>query len=142
MSLFRKENIDIDKISSAGFQPQQDRVLIYLWEQAIKGRIPAYLAQVPFALIEPYDKHYNFNDHPVGQQVVKAIIDQNRNRTVWVYPEGDKYILSDDYPAYCAAVESSPEFVPCWILGKPDDDRLKDIQGPIGRKEIRQIIFE
>jgi hypothetical protein len=143
VSLYRKY-IEVKNIKSKdGLTPSEDKVLIYLLGQAINNRIPVYFAAVPLALIEPYDKNYNPATDPIGQQVINAVIHewkQNIFKTVWVYPDGDKYILSDDYITYFAALEGKPDFLPCWILGKPDDTRIKDVQGPIDCKEIPSLL--
>jgi hypothetical protein len=137
--------VPVDKIKKTKeFEYLNDEILLYLWEQAIKGSIQVYFAAIPFSLIEPYDKEFDLRKHPVGIKVVNAIIEEwkkNQFKAVWVYPKGDKYILSDDYAIYYAAVAIKPDYLPCYILGKPIDERIKDVKGPIAPKEIKSLIF-
>jgi hypothetical protein len=144
MPLFRKKVKVEDIHPMEGLKPLEDETLLYLWQQAIKGSIPVYFAAVPLELIEPYDKEYDPRKHPVGKKVIETMIQawqKNQFQPVWVYPKGDKFILSDDYCVYYAALTGQPDYVPCWILGKTDHHDVKDMQGPIEPEEINKMLF-
>jgi hypothetical protein len=144
MSLFNFKKIPVKNLTvSPELNPKHDEILIYLWQQAITGAVPVYFAAVPFDLIEPFDKEYNPRKHPVGQQVIAAETEawkRNQFRPVWVYPREGMYILSDDYMVYYAAVAVKPDFLPCLILGNLENDRIKNIQGPVDKAEIAGLI--
>ena len=143
MPLFRKK-LKVEDLKLSDFQPKKDDVLMYLLEQVLAGKIPVYFAAIPLSMIEPFDKEYDPRKHPVGKKVVETMIQawqKNQFRTVWVYPKGDKFILSDDYCVYYAALAGQPDYVPCWIIGKTDHHDVKDMQGPIELEEIKKILF-
>ena len=143
MSLFREEKVKIEDLELSEYQPQKDEILIYLWEQALAGRTPVYFAAIPLKMIEPFDKEYDPRKHPIGNKAIEAIMEDWRNNKfqyTWVYPRDDKYILSDDYMVYYAALTGQPDFMPCLVLGKPENDAIKDIQGPLDIIAIRKYL--
>ena len=57
---------------------------------------------------------------------------------MWVYPQGELFMVSDDYLALAAAERGQPEVVPCWILG-PESD-LMDLHGPVEPRSLRRML--
>jgi len=141
MNLFREKRIKVDDIKISDLQPIKDEILLYLWEQALAGKTPVFFAAIPLRIIEPFDKEYDPRKHPIGKKSIKAIMEAWRNnkfRYAWVYPRNDKFILSDDYIVYYAALTGQPDFMPCFVLGKPENEAIKDVQGPLSIESIRE----
>ncbi|MFN7936527.1 MAG: hypothetical protein U0R19_24610 [Bryobacteraceae bacterium] len=45
-------------------------------------------------------------------------------------------VRPDDYIPLFAALSGSPDYVPRWVFGKPDNNLARDVQGPIATEEI------
>jgi hypothetical protein len=145
MDLFRrKELMDPAEIEAlAGLRPLYDPVFAYLIEGAYKGRVDVYFAAVPFALIRPFDPDYDPGKHPVGRAAIAEFVarwEQGDFAQSWVYQKGDEFVLSDDYIVWEAAKIGKPDFLPCWVLGKPNNKDLKDVQGPIDSREVPAML--
>ena len=140
----RQETVKLSDIGTIEeLTPARDEVLLYLWKQALDAKVPVYYAAVPMHLIQPFQKDYDPRKHPAGRAAIQAITDawrKNEFQCVWLYPRGDKFILSDDYIIYFAALAGKPDFLPCWILGHPDHPEIKDIQGPISPDNVRKLL--
>jgi hypothetical protein len=148
MGLFREpERIKTNKISKEGLpglQPLKDEVFLYLLEQALSGKLFVYFAAVPFNLIEPFDKEYNPKLHPIGAAAIKTTMDlwlNNQFTNCWVYPKNNKFILSDDYIPYFAAIEGQPDYLPCFVLGDPNIEGVVDIKGPLTVDSIKKHLW-
>jgi hypothetical protein len=90
----------------------------------------------------PFDLDYRPDLHPVGQKAIRAFVERAKRqefRNLIVYPRGRWFVISDDYIDLFAAFEGRPDFLPCFIMGKPEDDMLRDLQGPIDPKDIRKV---
>jgi hypothetical protein len=48
--------------------------------------------------------------------------------------------VSDDYIVLFAALNGLPDYVPCWVLGKPEGDFAPDIQGPVASTDVAQLL--
>jgi hypothetical protein len=59
---------------------------------------------------------------------------------VWVYPNEDAYVMSDDYVVWAAVERGRPDYVPCWVLGYPLVTVAGDIRGPIEQDRVRRIL--
>src|SRR4029077_10663709 len=113
--------------------PKRDDTFIQLITEAVSGRIRVYLAGVPLTLCVPFDMDYRPDLHPVGAAAIRAIIEEaelGRVAPMIAYPRGKWFVISDDYVRLFVALQSRADYVMCWILGKPDNDRIRDIQGP------------
>ncbi len=139
------QRIEVKKLAALpGLQPQHDEVFVYLGEQALSGQVEVYFAAVPLHLIEPYDKQYDPRNHPVGRALVDQVSQawkQGKFPAIWLYPRGEKFILSDDYLAYCAALEGQPDYLPCFVFGKPSQPDVRDVQGPIQPQDVMERLF-
>lgn len=145
MGIFRKpDEVSTREIKALdGLKPLEDKVFTYLLEQAVAGVIPVYYGAVPFIMIRPFDEGYRPEAHPVGKAAVDAIIQdwsEGKFQKVWVYPKGNHFILSDDYIVYAAAQQGQPDYLPCWILGKPEGPAVKDVQGPIAKNDLLRLL--
>jgi len=137
-NLFRRElKMDPSEIESlAGLRPLFVPVLHHLIERAVSGHVDVYFAAVPRPLIRPFDPDYNPARHPVGRSAISEVHAKWRSgdfTAIWVYPKDNEFIMSDDYITWEAVKEGAPDFVPCWILGKPDLERRQGFEGPTRR---------
>ena len=46
MNIFRKE-VKVEDVKLSNYQPKEDTILLYLWEQALAERTPVYFAAIP-----------------------------------------------------------------------------------------------
>jgi len=123
--------------------PKTDEEWMHLAEAATKGRLPVYFAAIPLILCVPFDLDYRPDLHPVGKQAIeqaKLEWKQNNFHNLIVYPRGKWFVVSDDYIQLFAALEGRPDYLPCFILGKPDNDLLRDVQGPIAIEDVPKIL--
>ena len=145
MDLFRrKDRMDHTEIEAlAGLRPLFDPVFDHLCRGAYKGLIDVYFAAVPIALIRPFDPDYDPGKHPIGKKAIAEVVAQWNEGILpqcCVYQKGDEFILSDDYLIWEAAKFGQPDFVPCWILGKPSSSDLRDVQGPIDQHDVPGLL--
>jgi hypothetical protein len=123
--------------------PATDETLLSLFDRALKGELLVYFAAVPFRLIEAFDKTYDPRRHPAGRAAVDEYSkewEEGHFHPSWVYPKEERFILSDDYISYFACIEGQPEYIPCWVLGRPEHPDVRDIQGPINPDNIRELM--
>lgn len=134
------EQVDIASIRTApGLSPKRDEHLLRLLEEAVAGSLPMYYAAVPLALCIPFDPDYRPDLHPVGTKAIDQVIsawEEGHAPKLVVYPRGAWFVVSDDYIPLFAALAGLPDYVPCWILGKPDNDHLRDVQGPLAVADV------
>lgn len=126
-----------------GLQPSHDPTFVDRLEAAMRGRLEVYFAAIPPSLIEPFDAVYAPRDHPIGEAAVRQTIEEwqaGHFHTVLVYQEGDHFVLSDDYIFWEAAKEGRPDFLPCWVLGKPEHTGIVDVQGPLAQLDVPRAV--
>jgi len=119
--------------------PKRDERMLVLMEQATRGELPLFFGAVPLGLILPFDLDYRPDLHPVGKQLIDLAFQEGSEgklHHIIVYPRGLWFVSSDDYAYLLAAIRGRADYVPCWILGRPDNDLVKDVQGPIAVAEI------
>jgi hypothetical protein len=129
------------KIDSS-LQPKSDPEWLRLAEAALKGQLLVYFAAVPLILCVPFDLDYRPDLHPIGRQAIHQFVEavkMQESNTLIVYPRGKWFVISDNYIELFAALEGRPDFLPCFIMGKPENDLLRDLQGPIDPKDIRKV---
>ena len=122
--------------------PKDDR-LTHLMQEAYEGRVPLFYAEVPLALCVPGDLDCRPDLHPAGKAAIRLAMENWRKQkpvSLLVYPRGVWFVVSDDYPALFACLRGLPEYVPCWVLGKPDSPVVKNVQGPIPIEDARRIL--
>ena len=146
MGLFRKKQVDPKEVEGlTGLRPLKDEVFLHLCEEALVGRVLVYFAAVPFALIDPFDHKYEPSKRPVGAAAIEECMEawiKGQMRYSWVCQRGNQFILSDDYIIYHAALRGQPEFLPCWVLGKPEHPDVRDVRGPIAPDKVSGLFFE
>jgi hypothetical protein len=145
MDMFRrKERMDHAEIEAlAGLRPLFDPVFDHLYRGACKGLIDVYFAAVPMGLIRPFDPDYDPGKHPIGKNVIAEVVAKWSEGVLpqcWVYQKGDHFVLSDDYIIWEAAKVGEPDFLPCWILGKPISSELRDVQGPVDQSDVAALL--
>lgn len=122
--------------------PKRDETFMQLAEKALRGEVPVYFAAVPLAQCVPYDMEYRPDKHPVGKEAIQTTAQdwkKGKFTHMTVYPRGAWFVVADDYIPLFAALLGNPDYVPCWVLGKPEVDYARDIQGPIDAQGVRQI---
>jgi len=123
-------------------QPKPDPEWLRLAEAALKGQVPAYLAWVPLILCVPFDQDYRPDLHPMGRQAIHQFVEAAKlqeSNSLIVYPRGKWFVVSDDYIQLFAALEGRPPFLPCVIMGKPENEMIRNLQGPIDPKDVRKV---
>jgi len=121
---------------------KHDETFIRLAQEAIQGHLPVYFAAVPLRLCVPFDLDYRPDRHPIGKQAIQSVLERGVTGTIppmVVYPRGAWFVVSDHYIELFAALLGNPEFVPCWVMGKPDDDYVRDIQGPLDVNKVPKL---
>ena len=120
------------------FKPPSDVTFDTLFSLAIQGDLDVYFGAVPLALIMPFSDTFKFVQTPSGRQIIDSIVLEARRGNfakIWIYEKGDLFVMSDDYAAYEACLLGQPDYVPCWVLGKPRNPLVKDVQGPVDARE-------
>ena len=123
--------------------PKHDERFSALLDGAVSGDVPVYLAAVPLAICVPFDLDYRPDLHPVGKQAISQMIDdwsKGQFQNLFVYQRGKRFVVSDDYIQLFAALRGQPDYVPCWVLGKPDSDLVRDVQGPIAPNDVPKLL--
>jgi len=114
--------------------PARDETFMRHLENALNGTEPIYFAAVPTSICIPFDQDYRPDLHPVGAAAIKLAAEQASNgehQKLITYQRGYWFIVSDDYIPNFAALTGLPDYLPCFILGKPDHPLVRDLQGPI-----------
>jgi hypothetical protein len=123
-------------------QPKSDPEWARLAEGAFSGEVPVYFAAVPLILCVPFDLDYRPDLHPSGAQAIRMFVEMAKRQefqNLIVYPRGKWFVISDNYIELFAALDGKPDFLPCFIMGKPENEMVQDIQGPIDLKDIRKV---
>lgn len=58
-----------------------------------------------------------------------------------VYPRGQSFVVSDDYPTLFAYLRSEWTYVAAVVLGKPDGEGVEIVRGPLSAEEAKAAIF-
>ncbi len=138
------ERFPISELHSLpGLTPKLDGTFGELINKAAEGSVDVYFAAVPLVLCIPYDVDYRPDKHPVG----RIAIDQEKKNchegnfaNLHVYQRGAWFVVSDDYIPLFAALEGNPDYLPCFIYGKPDSKFVIDVQGPIAVEDVREML--
>jgi hypothetical protein len=114
-----------------------------LLQGAISGAVSVFFAAVPLALCVPFDLDYRPDLHPVGAKAISDATEagsKGQFQNLFVYQRGKWFIVSDDYIILFAALNGLPDYVPCWVLGRPEGDLVRDVQGPIAPSEVTRLL--
>jgi hypothetical protein len=121
------------------FKPPHDEVFDTLFGLAMQGDLMVYFAAVPLRLIKPFSKEFKVASIPNGQQIIDSIFEEavrGKHQQIWVYEKGDHFVMSDDYLIYEACLRGQPDFVGCWVLGRPRNPLAKQVQGPVDARQV------
>lgn len=123
------------KIEFGGKNPPKDEKCIELFMKAHQGQIPTYWGMINIEGIKPFSDY-----HPKPSQ---KFIDNMHQKlksgdlhSIYVYPQNDMFIMSDDYNVYYIYLYSGYKKIPCYILGKPEEKYVSDLVGPIKLPEL------
>lgn len=144
MRFFTKKIATKDIRTDPALCPKHDDEFDRLFEAAMKGHLPVYFAAVPLALCVPFDLDYRPDLHPLGKRTIEQIKSEwqrNNFQNLIVYPRGKWLVVSDDYIQLFAALEGRPDYLPCLVLGKPENDLLRDVQGPIAPADVPKLLM-
>ena len=123
--------------------PKHDEQLVLLLQGALSGDVPVYFAAVPLALCVPFDLDCRPDLRPVGAMAITQVTEawsKGQFENLFVYQRGKWFVVSDDYIPLFAALKGLPDYVPCWVLGKPEGDLVRDVQGPIASKDVPRLL--
>lgn len=126
-----------------GLTPKHDEQFSALLQRAVSGDVPVYFAAVPLALCVPFDLDYRPDLHPVGAKGISQMTEEGSNgqfKNMFVYQRGKWFVVSGDYIVLFAALSGLPEYVPCWVLGKPGGDLVRDVQCPIALNDVARLL--
>jgi hypothetical protein len=122
--------------------PKRDQRLSELMEGALQGKVRVYFAAVPLALCVPFDLDYRPDQHPIGASAIRETSEQwgkGQFQNLLTYQRGAWFVIADDYIPLFSALSGMPDYVPCWVLGEPDSDYVKDVQGPLALGDVPGI---
>ena len=119
------------------FAPKPDPVFNHLLFEAVKGRTPVHFAVIAFKCLKRFDATHRPELTVSGKHFIAQIVEawpEGQPWPMWVYPSGDKFIASDDYFTFAACEQERQDFVPCYVLGTPDQERVEQVsENPQGR---------
>lgn len=79
----------------------------------------------------------------MGRQTITQVFGAWSNgqfQNLFVYQRGKSFVVSDDYIPLFAALRGRPDYVPCWVFGRPDSDVARDVQGPIVQDDVLKTL--
>ncbi|MGI8905689.1 MAG: hypothetical protein ACR2IE_04275 [Candidatus Sumerlaeaceae bacterium] len=121
--------------------PPLDPRFSELLDQAVAGQVGVYYAQIPLASIYPKDPAYAVRPQPWDATVIPSLLQQSAESELppmWVYQQGEQFIMSDDYPTYKAACFGKLKLVPCLVFGVPSGPGIQNIEGPC--PDVRKLV--
>lgn len=134
--------VPIEKlVTDPDLVPKRDDTFVRLLVEAVGGKVPVYLAAVPLVVCVPFDLDYRPDLHPVGEAAILSVLEEVNQRAAMIaYPRGKWFVIADDYIHLFAALRGRPDYVMCWILGKPDNELIRDVQGPIALADVPKAL--
>jgi hypothetical protein len=121
--------------------PKRDETFINLVQAAVRGEVPVYLAAVPITICVRFDLDYRPDLHPVGAAAIRSVMEEPEPRAAMIaYPRGKWFVIADDYIRLFAALRRRQDSVMCWILGKPDSELIRVLQGPFALDEVPKAL--
>ena len=101
--------------------PEKDEKLMDLMDKAHNDSIPVYLADVPIKSIKPNCSFIpDLDGKPNWRKVFHEDFENGRPHFLHIYPEGEYFIMSDDYISYYSYLNEGFVIVPCIIFGDVD----------------------
>jgi hypothetical protein len=127
----------------ASSRPKTDERFLELKRQALRGEVPIYHAYVPLGLCVPSDLDYRPDLTQGGLAELEATFNeakQGRLQSLVVYPRGMFFVVASDYIPFFAALHGMPDYVPCWVLGEPDNPLVQQVGGPLREQDVHRIL--
>ena len=112
------DTIDINQIDTSfgGVNEPEDAKLMEILRKAYRGEIDCHNAVVPIELIKPFSEFKP--DITEGyREYFKKNYEDMAPPPLYVYADGGKFVMSDDYMAYEMYKELAAPIVLCVILG-------------------------
>ncbi len=126
-----------------GLTPKRDQMFLELASRAYAGKVPVYFAAIPLVLCVPFDLDYRPDRHPAGRHAIQRAAESWYSgdlHPLRVYPRGKWFLVSEDYVPLFAALLGMPEYVPCYVFGRPDDAIAKHVDGPMRASAVRKLL--
>lgn len=123
--------------------PPHDPKFALLVEGALLANVDVYYAAVRPSDIVPFSSSFDPEAHPVGRRAVQDVINRWRNNefaVIWLYDEGAHFITSDDYVVWAAVRRGQPDYVPAYLLGRPEGAPATDLQGPLTLQAVKKAL--
>lgn len=123
MGLFKMATIDTSdiKVEFGGDSAPEDKRLTDLFKKAYQGKILVCTALIKAEGIKPFsDFKPNISDE--FRTYFETQEKENLTPPLYVYPEGEFFIMSDDYSTYYLYKEKGYEEVMCIVIGKTDGE--------------------
>lgn len=121
--------------------PPQDETFVNLLVAAVEKEIDVHWAGIHLPYLRPFSPNYK----PVSWEPWKSLLDSYKERfsadrfqPLLVYQVGDFFVVSDDYAAYYAYLETLMKLVPCYILGEPNSTHIYGLRRAT-EEEFRSI---
>ena len=123
--------------------PKSDETLLRLIREAVEGKVHVYLAILPLARCVPFDLDYSPDVHPAIAALTEATAKQLAEKppSMLVYPRGQSFVVSDDYPTLFAYMRSEWTHVAAVVLGEPGGAGVQIVRGPLSTEEAKAAIF-
>lgn len=124
-------------------KPKTDEIFLYLMERSLEGAIPVYFANIPIPLVQKFDQGFRPEYHDVGQAAIEQVMsdwEEGFVNYVWVYPRSNRYIQSDDYITFAAALRGEADYLPCMVMGPLTVPGAISVHGPLNVDDIKKSL--
>ena len=125
------------------WQSPTDPVFQYLLQEAALGWVPVYFAAIPLSRTVRLAPTFRPERTKDGEAVVLSIMEKWRAgefSNMWVYPNGDKFVVADNYFTLAAAERGQPDLVPCWVLGTVRNESAEQVKGPMEQGAVAKML--
>lgn len=124
--------------------PPDDPVFQYLMQQAVYGFIPVYGAIIEPNRFRRFDPAFRPELEPTGDAAVQDIMrrwNAGEKFQMWVYPDENDLVVSDDYLTLAAIERGKPQTVAVQIIGTPYGKGIIDTTGPLELQLVKSMIM-
>jgi len=145
------QRVRVDSLKSdPATAPKSDETLLQLIHEAVEGKVPVYVAIVPLVGCRQFDLDYGPETHPAIAAAIEATVQQLSELdsgqlrpppAMLVYPRGQWFVVSDDYPTLFAYLRSEWTYVAAVVLGRPEGEGVETVRGPLSAEEAKAAIF-
>lgn len=122
------DELDLNKVKvnfGGPNNPEKDEKLIELFGKAYKKEVSVYQAVIKTKAIKPFCNYKPSKETLMGLKTLHIeSINRGEPLMLHVYPEGDDFIMSDDYSAYYIYLDLGFDTVPCILLGDSDSKNI------------------